>query len=109
MKVKTLIQKLEHMNPEADVRLNDYDGDTALFLNSRVTDDTVVWLDGESDFDLSEELQARYDNASDNNIDELDFYMDLLEIGITVKMIEKYMDKEHANNMKVFCEEHGLL
>lgn len=111
MKVKTLIKKLEKMNPEAEARLNYHDGDVALFALSSPNIENVVWLEGENDIDLGNELSARYEYAADpeNGIDELDFYMDLLEIGITVKMVHKYMGTEKANHMKEFCEEHGLI
>ena len=109
MKVKTLIRELSKFNPEAEVRLNDYDGDTALFVNARVDDDNIVWLDGVDDFDLGSELEARFEIAIEEQMDELDFYMDLLEIGITIKQVEEYMGIEKANHMKKFCKEHGLI
>lgn len=40
---------------------------------------------------------------------ELDFYTDLLETGITVDMVRKYMNDETADHMRDFCKEHGLL
>ena len=109
MKVKTLIERLSKMNLEAEVKLNEYGGDTVLFVNARANDNNTVWLDGEHDIDMGSEISARYEYALEEQIDELDFYMDLLEIGITVDMVRKYMDDEHANHMKEFCEEHGLL
>lgn len=109
MKVKTLIKELEKFNPDAVVKLNDYDGGTALFVNCRVDDENIVWIDGEDDFDLSAELEARYEIAIEENIDELDFYMDLLEIGITVDHVRECMGKEKAKHMKDFCKEHGLI
>lgn len=96
------------MNPEAEVRLNDFNGETALFVNARANNKNVVWLDGEYDIDLGEEISARYEKASAEQWNELDFYMDLLEIGITVDMVRKYMGDEHADIMEKFCEEHGL-
>ena len=109
MKIKTLIEKLNKFNPEAEVKLNEYGGDTVLFVNARANDNNIVWLDGEHDIDMGSEISARYEHAIDEQIDELDFYMDLLEIGITVDMVRKYMDDEHAIHMKEFCEKHGLL
>lgn len=109
MKVKTMIKKLSKMNPEAEVRLNEYNGETALFINARTNDQNIVWLDGEDDIDLGEEISARYKKASEEQWDELDFYMDLLEIGITGDMVRKYMSDEHADIMERFCEEHGLI
>lgn len=109
MKVKTLIKELYKFNPEADVKLNDYDGDVVLFANARANDNTIVWLDGEHDMDLGEEISARYEIAAEEQMDELDFFMDLLEIGITVDLVRKYMDEEDANHMEQFCKEHGLI
>lgn len=41
-------------------------------------------------------------------LDELDVYMDMLEIGIGVDMVRKYMGDELADHMEKFCKEHGL-
>lgn len=109
MKVKTLIKKLQVLNPEADVRLNDYNGDAVLFVNTRTNDNNTVWLDGEHDLDLREELITRFNDAYEMQTDELDFYMDLVERGITVDMVRRHIDDEHADHMQEFCEEHGLV
>lgn len=109
MKVKTMIQKLSKMNPEAEVRINDYNGDVALFVNARCNDRNVVWIDGEHDIDLGEEISTRYEKAIKEQWDELDFYMDLLEIGITVDMVRDYMGDVKADVMEMFCNEHGLI
>ena len=69
----------------------------------------VVWIDGEHDIDIREELSARYERAIEEQIDELDFYMELLEIGITVGMVRDYMGNENADAMEMFCNEHGLI
>ena len=109
MKVKTLIEKLGKFNPEAEVKLNDYHGDEVLFVNARKDDKNTVWLDGEHDIDMGEEISARYEHATETQMSDLDFYTDLVETGITVDMVRKYMDEEHATHMQKFCEEHGLL
>lgn len=109
MKVKTLIKKLQQFNPEAEVRLNDYNGYPVLFANMRMNDKDVVWLDGEGDIDLGEEISARFENAAEEGMDELDFYMDLLEIGITVEKVREYMGDDTADHMQDFCKEHGLI
>lgn len=109
MKVKTLMKKLEEFNPDADVKLNDYNGDVVLFVNARANDNNVVWLDGEHDIDLGEEIKTRFLNAVEEYTDEWDFYADLLEIGIDIDMVRRYMDDETGTHMKEFCEEHGLL
>lgn len=61
------------------------------------------------DIDLKEKLKSKYEKATEEQTDELDFYMDLLEIGITVDLIRKYLDAEHATAMESFCKEHGLI
>lgn len=109
MKVKTLIGKLSKMNPEAEVRLNDYGGETALFVNARVDDDNIVWLDGEDDIDMGSEISARYEHADETHMDMIDFYTELLETGITIDMVRKYMGDYHAEQMQEFCKKHGLV
>ena len=71
-------------------------------------DDSTIWLECESDIDLSAELDARSTNAAENQMDELDFYMDLIEIGITPEMVERNLSKEAADHMREFCEDHAL-
>lgn len=109
MKVKTAIKKMEKLNPEADLRMGNYEGNPVLFIESRLNDDGVVWLESESDIDLGNELKTRFEIASEEQMDELDFYMELVEIGITIEMIRKYMGDEVAVHMKQFCEEHALI
>lgn len=109
MKVKTMIEELQKANPEAEVRCGYKDGLPALFVNYIVDNDNVVWIESEEDIDLGEELEARYANAIEENMDELDFYMDLLEIGINVYTVRRYMGDEKANHMERFCREHGLI
>lgn len=71
MKVKTLIKKLEKMDPEAEVRLHDKSGEPVLFvLCAKKYPD--VWLQTEGDVDMSDEIQARFDDAIENGTDELD-------------------------------------
>lgn len=76
MKVKTLIKKLEKMDPEAEVRLHDKSGEPVLFvLCAKKYPD--VWLQTEGDVDMSDEIQARFDDAIENGTDELDVYMEM--------------------------------
>lgn len=109
MKVKTLIKKLQKFNPEAVVKLHHRDDEEVLFTVGIAGMNDVMWLETESDNDMSSEISARFEAAYEEDWDELDFYNDLLETGITVEMVRKYMDEEHANHMQVFCEEHGLI
>ena len=52
-------------------------------------------------------IQARFENAIENGTDELDVYMEMLEAGIDVPMVRKYLGDEAANYMQDFCEAHG--
>lgn len=108
MRVKTLIRKLEKMDPEAEIRLHDKSGEPVLFvLSAKKFPD--VWLQTEGDVDMSDEIQARFDDAIENGTDELDVYMEMLEAGIDVPMVRKYLGDEAADHMQDFCEGHGLI
>ena len=108
MRVKTLIRKLEKMDPEAEIRLHDKSGEPVLFvLSAKKFPD--VWLQTEGDVDMSDEIQARFDDAIENGTDELDVYMEMLEAGIDVPMVRKYLGDESADHMQDFCEGHGLI
>jgi len=96
------------MNPEADLRMHDRFGEPVLFVVA-LADKSTVWLEGEDDFDLGNELEERYKAAFEEQMDELDFYTELVEIGITEEIIRKYMGDEKAEIFKEFCEEHGLI
>lgn len=79
MTVKTLIEKLSHYNKDA------------------------------IDNDMREEIQARFDAALEDGKDELDVYSEMLETGIDIKMVRKYLGDDVADHMKDFCKEHGLI
>lgn len=110
MKVKTLIKKLEKMDPEAEVRLHDKSGEPVLFvLCAKKYPD--VWLQTEGDVDMSDEIQARFDDAIENGTDELDVYMEMLETGIDVPMVRNWgysgiKDRESA--LQRFHEYHEM-
>lgn len=36
-------------------------------------------------------------------------YSEMLETGIDIKMVRKYLGDDVADHMKVFCIEHGLI
>lgn len=109
MKVKTLIEYLSKVNPEATVKIHDYDGDELLFVVARNNDADVVWFETEDDVDIKEEIMSRSADASENGIDELDYYLDMLETGITVDVVRRYLGEESAAHMEEFCKEHGLI
>lgn len=108
MTVERLIKQLENYNPKAEVKLNDYKGEVALFALALANDDNTVWIEGKDDIDLGEEISARFANASEIQIDELDFFFDLLDMGITLEDIRLYCPDKYEYS-KSFMEEHGLI
>ena len=109
MTVEKLIERLQKFPSEAQVKLNDRRGYPCLFVLAIAGDDTTVWLEGEDDCDLGEELSVRFQTAVEEHLDETDFYNDLLELGIDVETVRRYMGDECADHMKEYCENHGLL
>lgn len=108
MTVERLIKQLEKYNPKAEVRLNDHRGYVALFALALKNDDNVVWIEGKEDIDLGEEIYARFEKANEIQMDELDFFMDLLDMGITLEDIQLYCPDKYEYS-KSFMEEHGLI
>lgn len=108
MTVERLIKQLKNYNPKAEVRLNDHKGDVALFALALKDNDNVVWIEGKDDIDLGEEISARFQRASEIQMDELDFFMDLFDMGITLADIELYYPGRYEYS-KRFMEEHGLI
>ena len=108
MTVKTLIEKLSHYNKDAIIRLHHREGEELLFALAFQNDDTIVVLETENDNDMREEIQVRFDAALDGR-DELDVQSEMLETGIDIKMVRKYLGDDVADHMKDFCKEHGLI
>ena len=109
MTVKTLIENLSHYNKNAIVRLHHREGEELLFALAFQNDDTTVVLETENDNDMREEIQTRFDAALEDGKDELDVYSEMLETGIDIKMVRKYLGDDVADHMKDFCKEHGLI
>lgn len=109
MKVKTAIEKLKKLNPEATLKIGHPLGEEVLFILSEKENNNTVWIETESDTNMSEEIRSRFEYALEDWDSELDFYMDLLEIGITVQMVRKYAGNKHADHMEQFCKKHGLI
>lgn len=117
MKIKRLIKQLQKFAeemPEAEVRLNDKSGSEALFAVAIENTDAhpelknVVWIESKDDIDMGEELEARFANAAEEQLDELDFFMDLLDTGFTLDDIKTYVPDRYEY-AKTFMEEHGLI
>ncbi|MFR3808962.1 MAG: hypothetical protein ACLTX3_08435 [Lachnospiraceae bacterium] len=67
----------------------------------------LAWKVNDDVYDPEADLEEKYQNALD--MDELDFYMDLLDKGFTVERVRKYMGGDATDHMQVFCLNHGLL
>lgn len=103
MTVKRLIEQLEKYNPKAEVRLNDSRGTTALFALSMKDKEDFVWIEGKSDIDLGEEIAARFEKAAEDQMDELDFFMDLIDMGITLKDIKEFCPDKYDYSKGLLC------
>jgi hypothetical protein len=53
-------------------------------------------------------LNARFNFAAENQIDEFDFFIDLLADGITLEDIKMYIPEQYEYS-KTFLEEHGFI
>ena len=102
------VETAEDYQPDADVKMHGRDGNPLLFILGYANDPNVVVLEDASDNDLRAELCARFENAAETQMDELDFFIDLLETGFTIDDIEKFVP-EHYVYAKEFMETHGLI
>lgn len=109
MKVKKLIEELRQYDPEATVMMHHREGEPVLFALRISEDSKRVWLESESDGDMEDELHERFIHAAEDWDDEVDFYSELLDTGIDVDMVRRYLGNEVADHMKRFCEDHGLI
>ena len=114
MKVERLIKELTQFaekHPGSEVKLHGPEGLNVVFvlgIANKPEYEKVIWLESSLDCDMKEELNVRFTHAVDNDCDELDFFMDLLESGITIDDIKQYAPDryEYAKN---FMKEHGLI
>lgn len=110
MKVKKMAETLSKMaqeNPESDVKLHGLHGESALFICKKKGDETI-WIESEFDVDMRAELDERFKciNECDNAID---YYADMLDLGITPTMVGKYIGKEYEMRMLIDCASYNLL
>ena len=104
MKVKTMIEQLEKMNPEAEVKLHHPEGDTALFviaLNCSMKNySNVVFIEGKEDIDVGEELRAQLKHAQETQMQTAKFVKKLTDIGFSLSDV-----KEHIPEMYEYMKE----
>lgn len=103
MTVQLLLNMLNSMDDSSKVLLNN--GDECLFLLQEMGlgQDKIVWLEGESD-NLANELQERLCIAAADQMDEMDFYRDLMEMGVTPSMVGKALGEDKETVMQYYCE-----
>lgn len=108
MKKERLIQELQKIPGNPEIKMHSKDGYNLLFVLQIVGHDDVAFLEDATDNDLGEELEARFTHAAEVQLDELDFFTDLLEIGYTLEDIKNYIPDRYEYS-KNFMEEHGLV
>lgn len=127
MKVKNLIKTLSQYDPEMDVVLHEFNGEPVMFVASTQTFPNIVRLQTESDVNMKEELLERFKLIEQPEEDkslylqmdvfkflkgkrnlELAVYESNIFQGITPDVIEKYLDKDHADMMREFCKKNKL-
>lgn len=94
---------------DEDMVVYDENGNEILFTCSLVGDNHMMWLETEQDADMTTEIQSRFNDAVEHSVDETEVYENMLESGINVDMVRKYMGDETADHMQDYCENHGLL
>ena len=110
-KDKITVEKLMEFLKTCDENMVVYDenGNEILFSCSLVNDNHMMWLETEQDADMVTEIQSRFNDAVEHGVDETEVYGNMLESGINVDMVRKYMGNETADHMQDYCEDHGLL
>lgn len=98
---------LRHFDPESIV--TDEKGNPILFVNAAQGEPDSIWLQTEQDVDMKEELRARFEHAVEDQVDETEFYQELLNTGITPYVVRKYLGEKTANHINCYCKNHGLL
>lgn len=94
---------------DEDMVVYDENSNEILFTCSLVNDNHMMWLETEQDADMVTEIQSRFNDAVEHGVNETEVYENMLESGINVDMVRKYMGDETADHMQDYCEEHGLL
>lgn len=114
--IKEIIHKIKQFDCPANGLVKSYemDGEEILFINSLAKYPNRVWVEDEMAIDMIAEIEARLQYPIEQlsegvDIDETDFYRDMLEDGMDVERVERYAGKESAKHMCDYCKEHGLL
>lgn len=97
-------------NMELDERVlaHNYYGNEELFALQIVGHEEYVVFEDTSDINMTEELSAQFEHAAEEDLDETDFFMDILEMGFTLDHIKQYLPERYEYS-KNYMEEHGLI
>ncbi len=58
---------------------------------------------------MAYEIQKMFDDAVDDDKDELAMYTEMLEWGIDLDMVYKYLGCDACDHMLTFCDKYGLI
>ena len=106
--VKSFLKLFIEEDMDMDIVMHSPEGMPLLFVVSYENIPGVVVLEDAGDNDLSSELEARFEHATEEQVDELDFFMDLLDTGFTLEDIKENLPEKYEYS-KVFMEDHGLI
>ncbi len=109
LEVSEIIGFIANYNDNCEVKLDGLTGNNVLFVVSYKGKDNVVILEDKSDCDISSELDARFDNAIEKQVDELDFVMELFETGFTLEDLRENLSEDRFKYVHAFASDHGLL
>lgn len=109
LEVSEIIGFIANYNDNCEVKLDGFTGNNVLFVVSYKGKDNVVILEDKSDCDLSSELDARFNNAIEEQVDELDFIMELFETGFTLEDLRENLSEDRFKYVHTFASDHGLL
>lgn len=86
--VSKLVDYLTEQSNNAEIVMHT-ENNPALFVVSYERIPDVVVIEDADDNDLTSELDARFEYAAEKQVDELDFFMDMLDTGFTLEDIKK--------------------
>lgn len=109
-KLRTMLklQRIEKTHPNATVKMNNLYGMPVMRVVPGKESDEV-WLEGREDLDVTIELRACYEEASEMQEDELEFFSDMLNRGFTLSDFRTALKEDTFQYAKKFMEEHGLI
>lgn len=108
MTVRKLIEILKDVDQDAEIMLHshkDLGGSSPLFVVYRTGDPKCVWIEDKGDCDYSYQLSCRFEEKCK----DLEFYKDLLDRGVTIEEVKRYVGKEEASKMTDFCKANNLI